>query len=245
MRLNRTCGGYPDRWRLVHRQQDEIAAIRVQSRVTKRRAERNHQRAAEPRTSATSKSAAVCVSPAPAPLNVAVEVYYIPRFFSDYSANSGVAIYDALPVLASASPATCYSHALKAVAMASSSGLLCQSGLLTRARVSYGLALSNLQRAILDPEPLRDDSVLVTLFLLGFFEVRCHICTSFCLFWSRQTFESPSSTPLVPRISDPRRSSPRRFSTPGLRQSSSNATHTLEVHELCSSTGLETGWTRN
>lgn len=244
MRLNRTCGGYSDRWRLVHRQEDQVTAIRVQSRVTKRRAERNRQQPAESRTSATSKSAVVLASPAPAPLNVAVEVYYIPRFFSDYSANSGVAIYDALPVLASTSPATCYSHALNAVAMASSSGLLCQSGLLTRARVSYGLALSNLQRAILDPEPLRDDSVLVTLFLLGFFEVRCHMCASVCLCWSRQTFCSPSSTPPVPPISDPRRSSPRHSSTPGLRQSNSNATHTLEVHELCSSTGSEIGWTR-
>lgn len=33
------------------------------------------------------------------------------------------------------------------------------------------MAISNLQAAILDPKPLRDDSVLVTLFLLGFFEV--------------------------------------------------------------------------
>lgn len=150
-----------------------MAASRVQSRVTKRRAERNEQPASESRRRDSAISSAVLAPPMPRSLDVAVEIYCVPRLFSDYSSSSGIAIYDALPALASVSPATCYSHALNAVAVASSSGLLCQSGLLTRARASYGLAISNLQTAILDPKPLRDDSSLVTLFLLGFYEVSC------------------------------------------------------------------------
>jgi hypothetical protein len=177
-RLRKTCGGYPDQWHLVHRQQDQIAAHRVQSRVAKRRAERKEeQRASEPRGSVTAMSSAALASPAmPRSLDVSFEIYCIPQLFSDYSSNSGIAIYDVLPALTSAGPASCYSHALNAVAAASSSGLLCQPRLLTRARVSYGMAVSNLQRAIVDPEPLRDDSVLVTLFLLGFFEVSFQLC---------------------------------------------------------------------
>lgn len=148
-----------------------MAASRVQSRVTKRRAERNEQQASESQARDIATTSGVLAPPVPRSLDVAVEIYCVPRLFSDYSSTSGIAIYDALPALASASPASCYSHALNAVAVASSSGLLCQPGLLTRARASYGLAISNLQTAILDPMPLQDDSVLVTLFLLGFFEV--------------------------------------------------------------------------
>lgn len=106
----------------------------------------------------------------PRPLDFPVETYCIPRLFNDYSSNSGIAVYDVLPALASAGPAPCYSHALDAVAVASSSGLLRRPHLLTKARVSYGMAMSNLQKAILEPETLRDDSVLQTLFMLGFFE---------------------------------------------------------------------------
>ena len=116
-------------------------------------------------------SAAALAPPVPRPLDFAVEIYCIPLLFNDYSSNSGIGIYDVLPALTSASPASCYSHALDAVAVASSSGLLCQPSLLTKARLSYGMAMSNLQKAIVEPEPLRDDSVLVTLFMLGFFEV--------------------------------------------------------------------------
>lgn len=143
----------------------------MQSRVTKRQAERNEQQASESRARDIVTSSTVLAPPVPRSLDVAVEIYCVPRLFTDYSTSSGIAIYDALPALASASPASCYSHALNAVAVASSSSLLCQPGLLTRARASYGLAISNLQTAILDPKPLQDDSVLVTLFLLGFFEV--------------------------------------------------------------------------
>lgn len=153
-----------------------MAASRVQSRVTKRRAERNEQHASESQTRDIAAFSAILAPPVPRSLDVAVEIYCVPRLFSDYSSSSGIAIYDALPALASASPASCYSHALDAVAVASSSGLLCQSGLLTRARAAYGMAISNLQAAILDPKPLRDDSVLVTLFLLGFFEVNYPLC---------------------------------------------------------------------
>lgn len=148
-----------------------MAASRVQSRVTKRRTERNEQQASESRTRDFATSSHALAPPVPRSLDVDVEICCIPKLFSDYSSSSGIAIYDALPVLASTSPASCYSHALNAVAVASSSGLLCQPGLLTRARASYGMAMSNLQTAIMDPKPLRDDSVLVTLFLLGFFEV--------------------------------------------------------------------------
>lgn len=171
MRLHKSCGGYPDQWHLIHRQENHTAASRVQSRVTRRRAERNEQRASELRTRDIATSSDALAPPLPRSLDVAVEIYCVPRLFSDYSSSSGIAIYDALPVLASTSPASCYSHALNAVAVASSSGLLCQPGLLTRARASYGMAMSNLQISILDQKPLRGDSVLVTLFLLGFFEV--------------------------------------------------------------------------
>lgn len=188
----------------------------MQSRVTKRRAERNEQRGSESRTStaSTGQGAAAFTPSVPRPVDVAVEIYCVPQLFSDYSSNSGIAIYDALPALASASPASCYSHALDSVAVASSSGRLYQPGLLTRARVSYGTAMSNLQRAIMEPEPLRDDSVLVTLFLLGFFEVGCALSTP-CVVSCKPVAASTALTPPVFRVSDSRRSSPRRFPTPG------------------------------
>ncbi|KAI8713781.1 Zn(2)-C6 fungal-type domain-containing protein [Fusarium sp. LHS14.1] len=155
LRLTGRCSGYPSSWELVHRQQNDLVAQQVQARVDKqgRRRDLND------------------VSPPQPPLGSPFTVCSVFKLYDDYFLNSGMGIFEALPVLGSGKHAPCFSHALNAAALASGAGQLHQSGALIRARQAYGDAILMLRRSMQDLTVRGDDSVLATLFVLGFFEV--------------------------------------------------------------------------
>ncbi|KAJ3538643.1 hypothetical protein NM208_g5812 [Fusarium decemcellulare] len=55
--------------------------------------------------------------------------------------------------------------------MASSSRQLRQSGLMNRARMAYGKAITGIRRAVQDESLMKQDSVLISMFVLGLFQV--------------------------------------------------------------------------
>ncbi|OHE98447.1 hypothetical protein CORC01_06238 [Colletotrichum orchidophilum] len=106
-------------------------------------------------------------------IQVGPEVLSVNRFHANYAAQASILIFSRLPEyydidLSDASHAR---HATHAVALASASRSLHQSGLMVEARRHYGKAISTLNQALQDPVAVRDDANLVTLFLFGMFEV--------------------------------------------------------------------------
>ncbi|EEU35963.1 uncharacterized protein NECHADRAFT_85379 [Fusarium vanettenii 77-13-4] len=155
LRLTGRCSGYPSSWELVHRQQNALVAQQVQARVDKQRRRRDLNEVSPPQPS----------------LGSPFTVCNVFKLYDDYFLNSGMGIFEALPVLGSGKHAPCFSHALNAAALASGSGQLHQSDALIRARQSYGDAILMLRRSMQDLTIGGDDSILATLFVLGFFEV--------------------------------------------------------------------------
>ncbi|KAL6354170.1 hypothetical protein LRP88_12504 [Fusarium phalaenopsidis] len=149
---------YPTSWELVHRQQNTLAAQQVQARVNKQRRRRGYGDLNE-------------VSPPQPPIGSPVTVCSVFKLYDDYFLNSGMGIFEALPVLGSGKRAPCFSHALNAAALASGAGQLHQSGVLVRAMQAYGDAVLMLRRSIQDLTVGGDDSILATLFVLGLFEI--------------------------------------------------------------------------
>lgn len=168
IRLKRSCPGYPDSWELVHRQQNEQASGNVQLRIEKRQRQRERNRGAV--TSSALPSAAVPTS-IPRAVDVSVEEPCVYLLYNDYCFNSSVGVFEALPFLASIRPSAPFLHALNAATLANSSNRLNQYGLLVKAKRAYWVAVSGLQRQIREPESMRNDSLLASVFLLGLFEV--------------------------------------------------------------------------
>ncbi|KAH7231941.1 hypothetical protein B0J15DRAFT_574673 [Fusarium solani] len=158
LRLTGRCPGYPSSWELVHRQQNTLAAQQVQARVDKQRRRRDYGDLND-------------VSPPQPPIGSPVTLCSVFKLYDDYFLNSGMGIFEALPVLGSGKHALCFSHALNAAALASGAGQLHQSGVLVRARQAYGDAILTLRRSMQDLTVGGDDSILASLFVLGFFEV--------------------------------------------------------------------------
>ncbi|KAM5355118.1 hypothetical protein ACJ41O_001764 [Fusarium nematophilum] len=158
MRLTGRCSGYPSSWELVHRQQNVLAAQQVQARVDKQRKRRAY-------------SDISSLSPPQPPIGSPVTVCSVFKLYDDCLLNSGLGMFEALPILDSGKHSPCFSHALNAAALASRAGQLHQSDLLVRARQSYGEAISTLRRSMQDAASGGDDSILASLFVLGFFEV--------------------------------------------------------------------------
>ncbi|KXH63939.1 hypothetical protein CSAL01_05146 [Colletotrichum salicis] len=106
-------------------------------------------------------------------IQIGPEVLSVSRFYTNYAAQASILIFSQLPEyydidLSDASHAR---HATHAVALASASRSLRQSGLMVEARQHYGKAISTLNQALQNPVAVRDDANLVTLFLFGMFEV--------------------------------------------------------------------------
>lgn len=142
----------------MHRQQNTLAAQQVQARVDKQRRRRDYGDLNE-------------VSPPQPPIGSPVTLCCVFKLYDDYFLNSGIGIFEALPILGSGKHAPCFSHALNAAALASGAGLLHQSGVLVRARQAYGDAIAMLRRSMQDLAVGGYDSILASLFVLGFFEV--------------------------------------------------------------------------
>ncbi|KAH6974589.1 hypothetical protein BKA56DRAFT_490235 [Ilyonectria sp. MPI-CAGE-AT-0026] len=168
IRLKRSCPGYPDGWELVHRQQNEQASGNVQLRIEKRQRQRERNSGAV--TSSALPSAAVPQS-IPRAVDVSVEEPCVYLLYNDYCFNSSVGVFEALPFFASIRPSAPFLHALNAAALANASNRLNQYGLLVKAKRAYCVAVSALQRQIREPESMRNDSLLASVFLLGLFEV--------------------------------------------------------------------------
>ncbi|KAL2671498.1 hypothetical protein Neosp_014088 [[Neocosmospora] mangrovei] len=128
--------------------------VKVQARVDKQRRRRDLNNVSHPQP----------------PIGSPFTVCNVFKLYDDYFLNSGMGIFEALPVLGSGKHAPCFSHALNAAALASGAGQLHQSGALIRARQAYGDAILMLRRSMQDLTVGGDDSVLATLFVLGFFE---------------------------------------------------------------------------
>ncbi|KAJ3457011.1 hypothetical protein MRS44_014152 [Fusarium solani] len=140
------------------RVENTLAAQQVQARVDKQRRRRDYGDLND-------------VSPPQPPIGSPVTLCSVFKLYDDYFLNSGMGIFEALPVLGSGKHALCFSHALNAAALASGAGQLHQSGVLVRARQAYGDAILTLRRSMQDLTVGGDDSILASLFVLGFFEV--------------------------------------------------------------------------
>ncbi|KAH8663865.1 hypothetical protein BGZ61DRAFT_431832 [Ilyonectria robusta] len=157
MRLLGHCPGYPDRWLLTLRRQDAHAAQLVNTRVERSRSRRAEQ-------------AGLIDMPVVRTLDFSAETMSVHKFFADYTAQSGVAFLELLADKYTLPSMPCLSAALEATAMASSSRQLRQSGLMTRTRQAYSKAISGIRHAMQDESLIKEDSVLLSLFVLGLFQ---------------------------------------------------------------------------
>ena len=62
-------------------------------------------------------------------------------------------------------------HATRALSWANMGSMTKQDGVMQRARLAYGKALSSLRRAMSDPIHSRSDETLVSILILGYYEV--------------------------------------------------------------------------
>lgn len=142
----------------MHRAQNSYAENRVRARVEKVKQARRDQAGRR----AIRIPQAVHISP---------KAHSLSRFYQDYTINSGVTLFNLLPVLSSSCSAIYFQEALHAVALASSARQLQQFELMFRARRHYGKAISAINTALNDPVMAADDSLLITLLLCSLFEV--------------------------------------------------------------------------
>ncbi|KAF4475663.1 hypothetical protein CGGC5_v016104 [Colletotrichum fructicola Nara gc5] len=164
-RLKYVCPGYPDQWTLVLRQQDAHAKEHVRKRV-----ERAQRRRAEAGGGQLQGRNTTSPPPAWTPF-VGPETPSVYKFFTDYTSRSGIAYLTSLKDCYALQPASCLANAIHAAALASVARQRSEVGLMDRARLTYGKAIREVNRAIQDEVMVRNDSVLVSLFVMGFFQV--------------------------------------------------------------------------
>ena len=105
--------------------------------------------------------------------HIGPEVFAINRFYSDYAFTAGTCpfLYLVAPLyLESQTPSSLHS-AVPAVALASAAKQLQRYDLMAEAHRHYGQALRKLVRGLADPKTARHDATLITIFLLGLYEV--------------------------------------------------------------------------
>ncbi|KAH7359390.1 hypothetical protein B0T11DRAFT_286256 [Plectosphaerella cucumerina] len=153
IRLKITCAGYADSWTLSLRQQDAHVAELVRRRVQKAQ----RRRAEDP-------------NPVVQTLQISPEASSLPRFFHDYCSRSGITFLECLADSYSSGSGSCLPYAIDATALASLSRQQHQTDLMADARTSYGKAITGLREAIHQQSLVKDDSVLITLFVLGMFQ---------------------------------------------------------------------------
>ncbi|GKT81884.1 hypothetical protein ColTof4_14307 [Colletotrichum tofieldiae] len=109
----------------------------------------------------------------PRTIQLGPELLVLDHFYTNYATHASVSIFTQLPAYYNIdlSKSSHTRHATHAVALASASRSLRQSGLMLEARRHYCKAIATLNQALQDPVGVRDDSNLVTQFLFGMFEV--------------------------------------------------------------------------
>lgn len=193
--LGRHCPGYPDEWSSICRIQNKWAEKVVRSRVELKIQEREQKdvlsNSAEIERlyksagygysggsewndhnqdylgSSIDSSAPIYRSPFIGP-----DVYTINHFYDNYVLNTEAPLLDFLPELYSASlTEPCLDEVVPAVALANSAMQLKRCDLMLEARKHYGRAIMSLNSSLQDREEATSDGVLLTVFLLGLFEV--------------------------------------------------------------------------
>ncbi|KAF4885955.1 hypothetical protein CGCFRS4_v011569 [Colletotrichum fructicola] len=143
-RLKYVCPGYPDQWTLVLRQQDAHAKEHVRKRV-----ERAQRRRAEAGGGQLQGRNTTSPPPAWTPF-VGPETPSVYKFFTDYTSRSGIAYLTSLKDCYALQPASCLANAIHAAALASVARQRSEVGLMDRARLTYGKAIREVNRAIQD-----------------------------------------------------------------------------------------------
>jgi hypothetical protein len=164
--LTRVCPGYPDTWSLVHRQQNEQVSRKVQLRVKRHQRQRQNNKDTQPLTVSAIHASPVSV---PRDIDQNIQLYAVHRMYYDLCFDGSAGVFVALPFIAVSTSASPFMHALKAAALAHSSTNLNQYGLLPK--WEYCAAVSALKRDIAEPARLQNDAILMSIFLLGLFEV--------------------------------------------------------------------------
>ncbi|CAG9955585.1 unnamed protein product, partial [Clonostachys rosea f. rosea IK726] len=167
--LKRECLGYSDPWTVVLRQVNDLVAEQVQVRVRKRLQARRFA-AGRPQL--------------PKPVHLSLEYESLLLFHESYVSASGISFFRTLPVICSKTPGGPLQSALEAAALASAARRFCQSNMMALARRNYGRAINSLNNALCDPVTAKDDTVLVSLFVLGLFET---IAAEHSPIWSTNT----------------------------------------------------------
>ncbi|KAI8417370.1 hypothetical protein FOFC_03683 [Fusarium oxysporum] len=165
-RLTHVCPGYPDTWSLIHRQQNEQVSRKVQLRVNRQQRLRQNNTDTPPLTASAIHASPVSVS---RDIDQNVQIYAVHRMYYDLCFDASVGVFVALPFIAVNTSVSPFMHALQAAALAHSSANLNQYGLLPK--LEYCAAVSALKRDIAEPARLQNDAILMSIFLLGLFEV--------------------------------------------------------------------------
>lgn len=145
----------------MHRQQNEQVAQQVQQRVKRQQREREN-------TTPNTRALPVSV---PRHIDQPIQTYAVHQLYEDFCFDASVGVFVVLPSIGINTFTSPFSHALKAAALAHSSTSLSQYGLLPKAKREYCFAVSTLKREITDSVQVQNDSLLVSIFLLGLFEV--------------------------------------------------------------------------
>ncbi|EWG51549.1 hypothetical protein FVEG_10479 [Fusarium verticillioides 7600] len=165
-RLTHVCPGYPDTWSLIHRQQNEQVSRKVQLRVNRQQRLRQNNTDTPPLTASAIPASPVSVS---RDIDQNVQIYAVHRMYYDLCFDASVGVFVALPFIAVNTSLSPFMHVLQAAALAHSSANLNQYGLLPK--LEYCAAVSALKRDIAEPARLQNDAILMSIFLLGLFEV--------------------------------------------------------------------------
>ena len=112
-------------------------------------------------------------SEVPRSCTIKPEHYAVNGFYREYTVQTGyMRILDFLPEMCErAAIPECLQTALEATALAAMGQRLSKSDLLLLSRARFGTALKSVSRLIQDPRTAKDDSVLVSVFLFGMYEV--------------------------------------------------------------------------
>lgn len=151
----------------IFREQGTYAEIKVTERVRKATLDR------ENRLLMATSGAVIPRGPTIGP-----DVYAVNKFFTDLAFDSKTLPYlRVLPVFFSPSTRTpCLLEAIPAVALASTARQLRRSDLMSESHRRYGNSLKSLARALADRDSAVSDDTLLTVFLLGLYEILQPTC---------------------------------------------------------------------
>lgn len=101
------------------------------------------------------------------------EIYAVERFYSDYAFSTATCpfLYPVEPLYHSAQTPNCLHSVIPAVALASAAKRMHRHDLMHEANQHYGRTLRRLQAVLTDTESAKQDATLLTIFLLGLYEV--------------------------------------------------------------------------